>query len=129
MKELDHIPETSIEKDVLCEDEDSFCLSRENITSLKLLICQVGVTECLCDPARNVNERDLVPAEAAALKDFILLILQLEARKTENEALCESHREKIQQLWDRLQVAQEEREAFNEHMVSSKKSNLEAVSF
>lgn len=41
MEELDHIPETSFEKDVVCEDEDSFCLSRENITSLKLLICQV----------------------------------------------------------------------------------------
>lgn len=51
MEELDHIPETSIEKDVLCEDEDSFCLSRENITSLKLLICQVSLTECPCDPA------------------------------------------------------------------------------
>lgn len=42
MEELDHIPETSFEKDVVCEDEDSFCLSRDNITSLKLLICQVG---------------------------------------------------------------------------------------
>lgn len=54
-------------------------------------------------------------------------ISQLEERKTENEATCESHREKIQQLWDRLQVPQEEREAFNEHMVSSRKRNLEAV--
>lgn len=41
MEELEHTPETSFEKDVVCEDEDSFCLSRENITSLKLLICQV----------------------------------------------------------------------------------------
>lgn len=41
MEELDHIPETSFEKDVVCEDEDSFCLSRDNITSLKLLVCQV----------------------------------------------------------------------------------------
>ncbi|XP_041653118.1 protein regulator of cytokinesis 1-like isoform X2 [Cheilinus undulatus] len=91
MGELDHIPETSFEKDVVCEDEDSFCLSRENITSLKLLLCQ------------------------------------LEERKAENEAMCESHREKIQQLWDRLQVPQEEREAFNEHMVASRKRNLEAL--
>lgn len=41
MEELDHVPETSFEKDVVCEDEDSFCLSRDNITSLKLLLCQV----------------------------------------------------------------------------------------
>lgn len=47
MEELDHIPETSFEKDVVCEDEDSFCLSRENITSLKLLICQVRHSESL----------------------------------------------------------------------------------
>ncbi|XP_073320669.1 protein regulator of cytokinesis 1b [Pagrus major] len=91
MDELDQIPETSFEKDVICEDEDTFCLSRENITSLKLLICQ------------------------------------LEERKTENEAMCESHREKIQRLWDRLQVPQEEREAFNEHMVTSRKRNLDAL--
>ena len=58
---------------------------------------------------------------------YVLLLLQLEERKTENEAMCESHREKIQQLWDRLQVPQEEREAFNEHMVTSRKRNLEAV--
>ncbi|KAM6942943.1 protein regulator of cytokinesis 1b isoform 1-T1 [Xenentodon cancila] len=91
MEELDHIPETSFEKDVVCEDEDSFCLSRDNITSLKLLLCQ------------------------------------LEERKALNEATCECHRENIQQLWDRLQVPQEEREAFNEHMVSSRKRNLEAL--
>lgn len=41
--------------------------------------------------------------------------------------MCESHREKIQQLWDRLQVPQDEREAFSQHMVTSKKRNLDAV--
>lgn len=54
-------------------------------------------------------------------------LLQLEERKAENEAMCESHREKIQQLWHRLQVPQEEREVFNEHMVASRKRNLDAV--
>lgn len=53
MEELDHIPETSFEKDVVCEDEESFCLSRENITSLKLLICQVIQTNCPCNAARK----------------------------------------------------------------------------
>lgn len=42
--------------------------------------------------------------------------------------MCEAHREKIQELWDRLQVPQEERELFSEHMVVSKKKNLDAVS-
>lgn len=44
MEELEHTPETSFEKDVVCEDEDSFCLSRDNIASLKLLICHVSLT-------------------------------------------------------------------------------------
>ncbi|KAM9317745.1 protein regulator of cytokinesis 1b isoform 2-T2 [Pholidichthys leucotaenia] len=91
MEELDQIPETSFEKDVVCESEESFCLSRDNITALKLLVCQ------------------------------------LEERKAEHEAACESHREKIQQLWDRLQIPQEERETLNDHMVFSKKRNLEAL--
>ncbi|XP_068166548.1 protein regulator of cytokinesis 1b isoform X2 [Antennarius striatus] len=91
MEELEHVPESSFEKDVVCEDEDAFCLSRENISSLQLLICQ------------------------------------LEERKSEMEAACENHREKIQQLWERLQVPQEERGAFDEHMVASRKRNLEAL--
>ncbi|XP_034049246.1 protein regulator of cytokinesis 1b isoform X1 [Thalassophryne amazonica] len=91
MEELDHVPDTSFEKDVVCDDEDSFCLSRENITSLKLLLCQ------------------------------------LEEHKAENEAMCKTQRERIQQLWDRLQVPQGERQAFSEHMVTSKKRNLVAL--
>lgn len=61
------------------------------------------------------------------LKHSFPSVLQLEECKAENEATCESHREKIQQLWSRLQVPQEEREALNEHMVSSRRRNLEAV--
>ncbi|XP_076002961.1 protein regulator of cytokinesis 1b isoform X2 [Genypterus blacodes] len=91
MEDLDHVPETSFEKDIVCDDEESFCLSKENIASLKLFLCQ------------------------------------LEERKAENEAMCETRREKIQQLWDRLQVPQEEREALSEHMFKSKKKNLEAL--
>ncbi|XP_045544773.1 protein regulator of cytokinesis 1b isoform X3 [Salmo salar] len=91
MDDLDQLPETSFEKDVVCEDQEAFCLSKDNIASLKLLLGQ------------------------------------LEERKAENQAVCEAHREKIQELWDRLQVPQEERELFSEHMVASKKKNLDAL--
>ncbi|XP_069581721.1 protein regulator of cytokinesis 1b [Brachyistius frenatus] len=91
MAELDRTPETSFERDVVCEDEDSFCLSGDNIASLKLLLCQ------------------------------------LEERKAENEELCEAQREQMQRLWERLQVPQEERAAFDEHMVASRRRNLEAL--
>uniref|UniRef100_A0A8C5AA61 Protein regulator of cytokinesis 1b n=1 Tax=Gadus morhua TaxID=8049 RepID=A0A8C5AA61_GADMO len=89
MDDLDQVPETSFEKDIVCEDDEAFCLSRDNITFLKLLLCQ------------------------------------LEGHRAENEAQCEIHRERIQRLWDRLQVSQEEREAFSPHMVMSKKRNLD----
>ncbi|MEQ2195449.1 hypothetical protein XENOCAPTIV_013062 [Xenoophorus captivus] len=147
MEELDHVPETSFEKDVVCEDEDSFCLSRDNITSLKLLLCQArgfySIVLYIGLPTAELLYLKLIKdqlvlgrrnrckiktfLEFLELLLFSMLILQLEERKVENEATCESHREKIQQLWNRLQVPQEERELFNEHMVASRRRNLEAV--
>ncbi|KAM4618418.1 protein regulator of cytokinesis 1-like [Polymixia lowei] len=91
MDDLEQLPETSFEKDVIGEDEEAFCLSNDNITALKLLLSQ------------------------------------LEERKAENEVCCSAYRTKIQELWERLQIPQEEREAFSEHMVKSKKKNMEAL--
>ncbi|XP_016350728.1 protein regulator of cytokinesis 1-like [Sinocyclocheilus anshuiensis] len=92
MDDLEQLPETSFEKDVVCEDEESFCLSKENIDSLKVLLHQ------------------------------------LESRKTENERVCGSYREKIHELWERLQIPQEERDAkICEHMTLSKKRNMQAL--
>ncbi|XP_036439799.1 protein regulator of cytokinesis 1b isoform X2 [Colossoma macropomum] len=91
MDDLDQLPETSFEKDIVCEDEEAFCLSKENIDSLKVLLHQ------------------------------------LESKKAENEHMCVSYREKIQDLWDRLQISQEDRDAISEHMTLSKKRNIEAL--
>ncbi|XP_027888736.1 protein regulator of cytokinesis 1-like [Xiphophorus couchianus] len=91
MNDLEQNPETSFEMDVMCEDEEAFCLSNDNITALKRLLSQ------------------------------------LQERKTENELICSSFRTKIQELWERLQVPQEERESFSEHMLGSKKKNVEAL--
>ena len=44
MEELDHTPDTSFERDVVCEDEDAFCLSLENIATLQKLLRQVMTT-------------------------------------------------------------------------------------
>ncbi|KAJ8398359.1 hypothetical protein AAFF_G00429290 [Aldrovandia affinis] len=91
MEDLEQLPDSSFERDVVCEDEDAFCLSEENIASLKQLL------------------------------------RQLEDRKAQNEALCSSYRRTVQELWDRLQVPQEEREAFSEHMVQSKRRNRQSL--
>ncbi|KAK6317725.1 hypothetical protein J4Q44_G00110160 [Coregonus suidteri] len=91
MEELDQLPDTSFERDVVCEDEEAFCLSNDNITALQLLLGQ------------------------------------LEDRKTENELVCNSYRSKIRELWERLGVPQEEREGMSEHVVQSRKKNMEAL--
>ncbi|TDH09614.1 hypothetical protein EPR50_G00087850 [Perca flavescens] len=91
MDDLERHPETSFEMDVMCEDEEEFCLSNDNIDALKLLLSQLQ--EC----------------------------------KAENELCCSAFRTKIQELWERLQIPQDEREAFSEHMVKSKKRNMEAL--
>ena len=41
MEELDHTPDTSFERDVVCEDEEAFCLSTDNIAALQNLLQQV----------------------------------------------------------------------------------------
>ncbi|XP_077656004.1 protein regulator of cytokinesis 1 isoform X4 [Urocitellus parryii] len=84
MEELDHTPDTSFERDVVCEDEDAFCLSLENIATLQKLL------------------------------------RQLEMQKSQNEAVCEGLRAQIRELWDRLQIPEEEREAVAMVMTGSK---------
>ncbi|XP_056433882.1 protein regulator of cytokinesis 1-like isoform X1 [Gadus chalcogrammus] len=91
MEDLERLPETSFERDVVCEDEDAFCLSHDNIGGLKLLLAR------------------------------------LEDCKAENRRRCAAYRLKIQELWERLQTPQEEREATSPHMVHCKKENMEAL--
>lgn len=91
MDDLEQQPETSFEMDVMCEDEEAFCLSDDNIEALKVLLGQ------------------------------------LHDRKAENELHCSTLRARIQGLWERLQIPQEEREALSEHMVLSKKRNIAAL--
>lgn len=55
------------------------------------------------------------------------VLFQLQQRKIENELCCLDLRTKIKGLWERLQIPQEEREALSDHMVESKKRNVEAV--
>lgn len=41
MEDLEQMPDTSFERDVVCEEEEAFCLSLENITALNVLLSQV----------------------------------------------------------------------------------------
>ncbi|XP_056428003.1 protein regulator of cytokinesis 1 isoform X2 [Hyla sarda] len=91
MEELDRLPDTSFERDVVCEEEEAFCLSKENLAALHQLL------------------------------------FQLEEQIRQNKALCEELRTKVIELWDRLQVPEEEREAFAVHMSGSKEKNIKAL--
>ncbi|XP_062859828.1 protein regulator of cytokinesis 1a isoform X2 [Trichomycterus rosablanca] len=91
MEELEQMPETSFERDVVCEEEDTFCLSTDNIAALKVLQSQ------------------------------------LENQKADIKAVCVSYRGRIVELWERLQIPQEERDSVAEHMQSSRKKNMDSL--
>ncbi|XP_074515273.1 protein regulator of cytokinesis 1b isoform X2 [Sebastes fasciatus] len=100
MGELDQIPETSFEKDVVCEDEDSFCLSRDNITSLKLLVCQLeerkAENEAMCEAHRERIQR---------LWDR--LTVPQEEREAFNEHMVSSRRRNLEALHAEVQRLEE----------------------
>ncbi|NXM88725.1 PRC1 regulator, partial [Oenanthe oenanthe] len=56
MEELDHTPDTSFERDVVCEDEKVFCLSEDNIMALQKLLQQLeaqrALNEAVCTELR-----------------------------------------------------------------------------
>ena len=56
-----------------------------------------------------------------------LSLLQLEVRISQNEAVCEGLRAQIRELWDRLQIPAEEREAVATVMTGSKAKVRKAV--
>ncbi|XP_069722886.1 protein regulator of cytokinesis 1 isoform X2 [Phaenicophaeus curvirostris] len=91
MEELDHTPDTSFEREVVCEDEEAFCLSRDNIAALQVLL------------------------------------KQLEAQRSQNEAVCEELRSRIIALWERLQVPAEERETSAVHLAGSRAKTRKAL--
>ncbi|TRY65163.1 hypothetical protein DNTS_002041 [Danionella cerebrum] len=91
MEDLEQNPDSTFEKDAVCEDEDAFCLSLENLSSLKVLL------------------------------------EQLETSKAKIEALSVSTRARIEELWEMLQIPEEEREGLMENTHMSTKSRLNAL--
>ncbi|NXL79069.1 PRC1 regulator, partial [Leptocoma aspasia] len=51
MEELDHTPDTSFEQEVVCEDEEMFCLSKDNIMALQNLLQQLEARRALNEAA------------------------------------------------------------------------------
>ncbi|NXP56367.1 PRC1 regulator, partial [Heliornis fulica] len=77
MEELDHTPDTSFEQDVVCEDEEAFCLSKDNIAALHALLQQL-------EAQRSLNE-----AECVELRSRIVALwerLQIPEEERESSA-------------------------------------------
>ncbi|KAM7048592.1 protein regulator of cytokinesis 1 isoform 9-T9 [Molossus nigricans] len=84
MEELEHTPDTSFERDVVCEDEDAFCLSLENIAALQKLLQQLQ-----------------------------LEVDRLEELKMQNmKKVIEAIRLELAKYWDQCFYSQEQRQAF-----------------
>ncbi|NXG57981.1 PRC1 regulator, partial [Hemiprocne comata] len=74
MEELDHTPDNSFERDVVCEDEEAFCLSTDNLAALQGLLQQLeaqrSLNEAVCTELRSritaLWERLQVPEEERA---------------------------------------------------------------
>ncbi|XP_030622333.1 protein regulator of cytokinesis 1b [Chanos chanos] len=134
MEDLDQLPETSFEKDVVCEDEEAFCLSRENIDSLKHLLNQLegrrAENERVCDSYRSKiqelwerlqtsqEEQEAMSEHMTMSKKKNMEALQNELNRLEElklkniQNVTEAIREEIAVFWDKCFYSTDQRQAF-----------------
>ncbi|KAM6341371.1 protein regulator of cytokinesis 1-like [Podargus strigoides] len=134
MEELDHTPDTSFEQDVVCEDEECFCLSTDNIAALQTLLQQLEArrsrNEAVCTDLRSrivaLWERLQVPAEerqssavhTAGSRGRVMKALQMEVDRLEElklrnmKSVIQAIRAELAGFWDKCFYSQEQREAF-----------------
>ncbi|XP_042526349.1 protein regulator of cytokinesis 1 isoform X2 [Dipodomys spectabilis] len=146
MEELEHTPDTSFERDVVCEDEDAFCLSLENITTLRKLLQQLEMrksqNEALCEGLRvQIQElwaRLQIPEEERkAMNTFMtgskanirkalrLEVDRLEELKMQNlKKVIEAVRAEVAQYWDQCFYSLEQRQAFSPYYADNFTENL-----
>ncbi|KFV08552.1 Protein regulator of cytokinesis 1, partial [Pterocles gutturalis] len=135
MEELDHTPDTSFERDVVCEDEEAFCLSEDNIAALhdlqQQLEAQRSLNEAVCAELRSriaaFWERLQIPAEeresfavhmagsrAKTRKALQLEVERLEELKLQNmKSMIQAIRAELAGYWDKCFYSPEQREAFS----------------
>ncbi|XP_053128405.1 protein regulator of cytokinesis 1 isoform X2 [Hemicordylus capensis] len=134
MEELEHLPDSSFERDVACEDEEVFCLSTANITALKELLQQLegrrAQNEAVCEELRSriralwdrlqlpAEEREafapyMVGSRAKTMNALHLEVDRLEELKLQNlRGVVEAIRAELADLWDRCFYSAEQRQAF-----------------
>ncbi|XP_064245673.1 protein regulator of cytokinesis 1 isoform X2 [Passer domesticus] len=135
MEELDHTPDTSFERDVVCEDEEAFCLSQDNITALQSLLQQLearrALNEAVCTELRvrilALWERLQIPQEERESSAVHLAgsrvrtrralqqeVDRLEELKLQNmKSVIHAIRAELADYWDKCFYSQEQRERFS----------------
>ncbi|XP_029411774.1 protein regulator of cytokinesis 1 isoform X2 [Nannospalax galili] len=146
MEELEHTPDTSFERDVVCEDESAFCLSLENIATLQKLLQQLEVkksqNEAECEGLRAQirelwdrlqmpkEERDSTAINMTGSKAKVRNALQLEVDRLEElkmqniKKVIEAIRMELAQFWDQCFYSQEQRQAFAPYYTEDYTENL-----
>ncbi|XP_027544381.1 protein regulator of cytokinesis 1 isoform X2 [Neopelma chrysocephalum] len=134
MEELDHTPDTSFERDVVCENEEEFCLSKDNIVALQNLLQQLearrALNEAVCAELRSrivaLWERLQIPQEeretsavhvdgcrAKTRRALQLEVDHLEELKLQNmKSVIQAIRAELADYWDKCFYSQEQREGF-----------------
>ncbi|XP_027601242.1 protein regulator of cytokinesis 1 isoform X1 [Pipra filicauda] len=134
MEELDHTPDTSFERDVVCENEEEFCLSKDNIVALQNLLQQLearrALNEAVCAELRSrivaLWERLQIPQEeretsavhvdgsrAKTRRALQLEVDHLEELKLQNmKSVIQAIRAELVDYWDKCFYSQEQREGF-----------------
>nr|XP_025045293.1 protein regulator of cytokinesis 1-like [Pelodiscus sinensis] len=106
MEELEHVPDTSFERDVVCEDEDAFCLSLENIAALRALLQQL-------EARRAVNEAACGGGRVRVVALWGRLQGGLEELKLQNmKRVMAAIRAELAAYWDMCFYGPEQRRAF-----------------
>ncbi|XP_072838272.2 protein regulator of cytokinesis 1 isoform X1 [Pogona vitticeps] len=146
MEELERSPDTSFERDVVCEDEEAFCLSTENIAALKSLLQQLEDErvrkEASCEELRSriltLWDRLQVPAEereafapnmvgstARTMKSLQSEVDRLEELKLQNlRNVIEAVRAELADFWDKCFYGEEQKRSFSPYYQDDFNENL-----
>ncbi|KAJ8393958.1 hypothetical protein AAFF_G00054910 [Aldrovandia affinis] len=137
MGEMGHEPETSLEKEAVCSDDDVFLLTHENIKALKLLLCQLemkkkslisnreelkGRTVTLWDrlecteQERREFHNGLLGTLSEDIAQWQEEVDRLEVlQKAKLEHMIPKVREELVQFWDKCMFGTAQREMFSAH--------------
>ncbi|XP_070541094.1 protein regulator of cytokinesis 1-like [Ptychodera flava] len=134
LEDLEQCPNTSFERDIVCEEEDSFLLSSENMAALKTLYTELqGKQKEVADIADSLresittlwdrlmvdsSEREKFLAEHSGYKPKVIEALQKEVARLEElkkqniQRVTEGIREELKTWWDKCFYSRQQRHAF-----------------